>query len=92
MTGDEPASSKAKRRERKPTSGFASKKEDELKQNEVMKVEKSVKRRVLKLGKKDRYQVSEAYESVEITSKDAEITSPVLESISSGSAGSAARA
>jgi len=86
MTGDEPASSKAKRRERKPTSGFASKKEDELKQNEVMKVEKSVKRRVLKLGKKDRYQVSEAYESVEITSKDAEITSPVLESISSGSA------
>jgi len=83
MTGDEPAGSKAKRRDDGSTSWFASKKEEEPNQKVMIKVETRVKRKVLKLGKKGRRHASEAYESAKVTSKDMEITREVLESVAS---------
>jgi predicted amidophosphoribosyltransferase len=81
MTDDEPARSKAKRREDGSTSWFASKKEEAPEKKVMIRVERSVKRKVLKLGKKGRRHASEAYESAQVTSKDMEITREVLESV-----------
>ena len=83
MTGDEPERSRPKRREDRLTSWFAGKKREEPKPKVMIKVEKSVKRKVLKLGKRGRHHASEAYESAKVTSKDMEITREVMESIGS---------
>jgi ribosomal protein L40E len=84
MTVNEPARSKAKRREGGSTSWFASKKQVEPKPKEMERVERTVRRRVLKLGKKGRRHASEAYESAKVTSKDIEITREVMGGIGNG--------
>gem|GEM_PF-953605 len=84
MTSDEPARSKVKDRDEGSTSWFARKSDKEPEQKVMIKVEKTVKRRILKLGKKGRRHASEAYESAKVTSKDMEITREVMENIGSG--------
>jgi predicted amidophosphoribosyltransferase len=86
MTGDELSRSKAKRQDDRSTSWFAHKKEEEPRQKEMIKVERSVKRRVLKIRKRSRRHGSEAFDSAKVTSKEMEITREVLESIGSGPA------
>jgi rubrerythrin len=84
MTSDEPAGSKAKRKEVGSTSWFARKKEEGSPQTATVKVEKTVKRKVLKLGKMGRRHASEQFESAKVTSKDMEITREILENIGGG--------
>lgn len=81
MTPEERAGSKTKRAEKAHTSWFARRKDGESPKKVTLKVEKNVKRKVLKLGKMARHHASEAFEPDKVTRKDMEITREVVEGV-----------
>lgn len=83
----------ARRNTRKDKSGLASwfsglpgKKQKQAAKTVTIRVERSVKRRVLKLGKKGRKHASEAFESDKVSGRDIEITREVMQGIAGGPA------
>lgn len=79
MTTDEQSGSRAKRAQAAQTSGFARKHDEEPPKTATAKVEKNVRRRVLKLGKMARHHASEACEPENVAREEPEITREVIE-------------